>query len=384
MLPPPSLDRALDRYLEAPDVHEENREKGGGTAAVVLLALVLAFCHAMVMIFVVAGDMPWLALLAHLILVVATAAIARNMIVEGKDSRFLMMLLVTSAVTGIFGAVGTLVAIILHRIYTRSSQSFDEWFASIFPRDEQTDPERVYENIVSGRDEAAKRYSVIPFMEVMGIGSEAQKREAISKMTTRFHPSFAPVFRTALRDESNSIRVQAATAIARIENIFLTRQLRLNEARKRHPSDAALTLALAEFYDAYAFTGILDVERERENREKALQFYMDYLRLAPRDQAVRLKAGRLLLRAGEYQRAAEWFADCLQGGMRGEQLIGWYAEALYASGNFAELRRVASQSNGLVDSFKALQPQLAESIALWGNPLPTITLGDDYAERMAA
>ena len=79
---------------------------------------------------------------------------------------------------GIFGAMGTLISILMHFWHMRLAQSFSEWFSTIFPRFERELPEKIYDNIMFGRDENPLSYSVIPFSDVMEIGSENQKREA--------------------------------------------------------------------------------------------------------------------------------------------------------------------------------------------------------------
>ena len=103
----------------------------------------------------------------------------------------------------------------------------------------------------------------------------------LSRMTERFDASFSPAFNKALNDRSNTIRVQAATAVAKIEKQFMNRLMRITEAAELYPNDIEIKLVMAEHYDDYAFTGILDNERERINRRRALKHYQEYLKECP-------------------------------------------------------------------------------------------------------
>lgn len=367
---------AVDELLAAPDVHEAMRERAPGAGLALALGLLLALAHG-VNVYLFASETPVIALLIHMALVAATAVVVRLLILRRLDSRFLMVLLITSAFAGVFGAAGTALAVLLHYWHTRRSLPFTEWFDTMFPSDVQTRPQEVYEAITIGRDEAVQPYDVVPFLEVMAVGSEAQKREAITRMTMRFHPRFAPAFHRALQDESNSIRVQAATAISRVESEFTRRLMELTALYKRMPENPVTVQALAAHYDAYAFTGLLDPERERANREEALRLYRDYVRLEPRDEQARTHVGRLLLRTGQPDAAATWLKECVQQGFRSDTLTGWYMEALYAANRYGELRVLAATINpALAGQLSAEQPQLAESLLLWsGRAAPAAMAG---------
>lgn len=356
----------IDSYFAEPDAHEASRERASGMGAGLLFSLLLTLAHGFNIYLFAADIIPlFLVVVIHIALVVVTGVLARGMIVKGLDSRFLTVLFVSTMALGAFGAVGTLLAIVLYRLHMRTAQPFIEWFNTMFPTRDTSVSEQIYDDIIIGRDESPKPYSVVPFMDVMIAGSDGQKREAISKMTMRFDPSFAPAFRAALGDASNSVRVQAATAVARIEHQFSSRLMKLTELHRRMPNDGTVLRALAEHYDDYAFTGILDPERERLNRESALKYYLEYLNIAPRDERARVQVGRLLLRAGDASRAAGWLGESLRDGHRSDALLGWYAEALYAAGGFTELRNLVRQFPGLAGQIRPYKPEVAEALDLW-------------------
>ena len=192
------------------------------------------------------------------------------------------------------------------------------------------------EDLEIGRDENPFQYSVIPFMDVMEIGNVGQKRDALSRIASSFSPRFAPSLKKALQDESSAIRVQAATAITKIENRFHDKLLKIVQLHREHPKNPVIKKALAEHYDNYAFTGLLDSEREHLNREKARELYLEYLQLRPEDVDVRLKIGRLLIRNDYLDQAVDWFKHSLDDGYTTDSMKVWYMECLYRKINLME------------------------------------------------
>ncbi len=352
---------AIEAYLAPPDVHEARREYAGASMVLTLLmSVVMTIVQCLnVYLLLWQGMSPLLAFVIHFAALSVTAVIAFVQRQAGGDVRYTMMLLAGSAFMGPFGALGSLLMVVLGLFYGPLSHNFRYWYDSIFPRDESTLPEEIYQALLQGRDENPKEYSVISFLDIMTIGSESQKRHALSKMTSRFHPSFAPAFLKALTDKSNTVRVQAATAISKIENAFHERLLAIESLDDEHPDTAVIKKALAEHYDGYAFTGILDPDRERENREKAHNAYLEYLALKPDDVEARLKVGRLLLRMGKTAEATDWFRKCIGEGYRSQAIQTWLMECLYSSGKYAELRRMAGELAPHMDKFRELRPAFA-------------------------
>jgi polysaccharide biosynthesis protein PelE len=356
----------IDAYLRAPDVHDVHRAGLFGAGISLVIAVTALVLHGFNTWLIFWTQTPIIVPVAiHVLSVAVVLFFTYSLFKVGRDTRFMLLLGITTAVMGVFGAAGTLLATIMQFWHLRLAQSFIEWFSTIFPRFARTRPEDVYENIMFGRDDAASNYRVIPFMDVMSIGSESQKREALSRMTTNFHPSFAPAFSKALSDASNAIRVQAATSVARIENQFLERLLKITDVARRFPRDANVKLALAEHYDDYAFTGILDEERERVNRRRALEHYYEYLDVKPNDVMARIKVGRLLLRDKSPEQAADWFQGCMENGYSSDSLQIWYIESLFACGRFDELRKRARSFLSRLEPYRELRPELADSIKLW-------------------
>ncbi len=363
---PISRNPVVASYLKEPDVHEVNRAGIVGAGVTLVVSAIATFLHALNAYLLFWMDYPVVVFaVIHIILCAIALGFAALLHRLGRDARFMLLLGTTTTGLGVFGAFGTFLSIILHLWMMQISQTFSEWFAMIFPREKLTRAERVYQDLEFGRDQNPVDYSVIPFMDVMEIGSEAQKRKALSRMTDYFEPQFAPAFKKALNDPSNAIRVQAATAVTKIETQFLDELMKITELMHKYPKDANIKLALAEHYDDYAFTGILDIERERINQTRAMDMYREYLEMKPNDINIRIQTGRLMLRRKQYVEGADWFRRCLEEGFSSDSLIIWYLEALFLSGRFDELRKQAKANRAQLRSYYEDLPQLAESVELW-------------------
>lgn len=359
----------IDGYLAPPDIHDAERETSGGLITCVISVLVLLAEIWIVRSVLLGGMSLALGLLLHALISVLLLCYARLLLKDREESRFAWLIMVATAGCGPFGAAGTLLTILVFAFSHRRHVSFVDVFETIFPSLLQSRAQRIYDDILIGRDEAGISYSVIPFLDVMAFGSEMQKRTALTKMTTNFHPEFAPVFKKALNDPSNMIRVQAAAAIAKVETMFLKRMIRLSMIASHHRNDKIIVRALADHYDNYAYTGLLDEDRERINRQKALEHYRHYLTLDPDSAMVRARIGRLLLRRGDYADACAWFKECLEKGDAVESISDWYSEALFACGRYAELREFRATLPPREREREAIMnPALKESLEFWSPP----------------
>jgi hypothetical protein len=365
---PLDLERYVEDILTPEDIHDARTVPvlHAGGAGFLIAAIILLVLHGANLYLFIATDI-WHAvpLLIHLILSIAVAMMAFAQYRKGANVQHLALLAIVSSTTGVLGVAGALLGFLLTVIFRGKSYHFREWYQTMFPTDTLSEAQSVYDSILEGLDENPSRYSVIPFTDVMRLGSEGQKRRALAKMTSRFHPRFAPAFKLALADEHHTIRVQAATAVAKIEREFTAKLERIELARTKQPGNALLTLALAKFYDDYAFTGILDTELERVNRDRAVQTYRSYLQQDPNSNEAWIAIGRLLHRSGQLEEASEWFRSALDRGIRNESMVLWYFECLFRLGNYRELRRAILEFGRGVAAHEALPQDVREAVGLW-------------------
>ena len=365
---PLDYDQMVEDVLVPEDIHELNRvtDATAATGIFVMLALVLCVLHAFNLYLLLDTDIwPIIPILIHLVISGVAGVITYAQYKKGFDVQHLALMVIVSATTGIFGAVGALLGFVATAILSSKAQMFSEWYSSIFPTDVVSDPETLFDRIVEGIDENPSRYGVMPFADVMRLGSENQKRRALAKMTSRFSPRFAPAFKIALNDSNNTIRVQAATAIAKIERDFGTKLDRIEMARAKEPKNPFLIMALAKFYDDYAFTGVLDPELEQLNRERAVNTYKTYLQHDPNSSDAWTAIGRLMFRNKQWEEAADWFRHALDRGWKSETMVLWYFECLFRLGQFRELRRALLEYGRTIINHEELPTNVRNAVSLW-------------------
>jgi len=282
-----------------------------------------------------------------------------------KGQRMSYLLLVATAAFGLIGVLGTLLTLGLHAWYWRTTTSFEEWYAGLFPRERRDEASELAVSL-----EAHNKLSGVrapdSFHDIIANGTSQQKRDAIVLMTKYFRPEFAPALRSALLDYDNSIRVMAASSIAQTESEFLEKTIRIDKAIASSPDDIDMLLQQARIYDDYAFTGLLEQDREEASREKARQIYHRIIALQPQNYTAALALGRLLIRGGEVEKAADRFQQILQFQSSDPQLVIWYAECLYKLGRFQELRELL-QENGaaFIDGPGKQRPRISEAVQMW-------------------
>ncbi len=358
----------VDEVLTPEDIHDSNIVSAATATngLFVVLAIVLTLVHAFnLYLFLGTNLWPVIPIIIHIVVSVVVSFITYAQYKRGMDVQHLAILAIVSSTTGIFGSAGALVGFIGSLVFSARAQHFKDWYESIFPTDSISEPQQIYDRIMEGFDENPRAYGVMPFVDVMRLGSENQKRRALAKMTSRFNPRFSPAFRVALRDHSNTIRVQAATAIAKVERDFMTKLERIELARSKQPNNALLTMALAKFYDDYAFTGVLDSELEKNNRERAIQTYKVYLQQDPNSPEAWIAVGRLLYRNKNWEEAAEWFRHAMDRGMKVNNMVLWYFECLFRLGRFKELRRALKEHGRGIINQEELPKDVREAVNLW-------------------
>lgn len=277
-------------------------------------------------------------LAAHAALVLTMALWVGVSSAARADLRLPLLLVATTAALGPFGSVGTLLTAGLSRVYARTATPFEEWYALLFPDDPAADGGPLPVTAAAG----AARGSVAPFVDILAFGTVVQKQELIALIANEFQPAFAPALRLALDDTSAAVRVQAASAITRIEDDFQQRSLALAEDVRTRPGDASCLRTLATFHDEYANAGIFDAARAAESRRQASRAYLDYLELMPADHAARAAVGRLLLQDGRLDDAAAWLTPVLEDPDARPHAVPLLMDVQYRRGRLAEVRRVAA------------------------------------------
>lgn len=343
---------------------------GPRTAAAALAATV---ADALVAAAWAAGLAPGAACLAlHLALAAAPAALGlrRARAGDGHGATGLFLLGASVAAFGPAGGLGVLLAAACHAGFRRRATSFEDWFRSLFPDMQERDEWELAERIRSGREEGSVASGVAPFVDVLRLGTREEKEAVIALLARSFKPAFAPALKLALADPVPSIRVQAATAAAQIDNDLLAASMALSAAVEAAPKDPAPRLALARHEEAHADLGLLEPQQEAERREGALALYREAQDLAPGDAEARAAVGRCLHRLGRVAEARAALAACLEDGIATPDLLGRYLDCLFREGDLDGLRAAARRHAHLAAPFRA-EPggaPVADCLDLWGAP----------------
>lgn len=284
---------------------------------------------------------------------------------QGRQLAYLLTLFTT--VLGPLGTSGTLVTAGLYYWFKRSATPFSEWYESLFPDFEYKEIKKIYDKAVDQRNFHANKNPVIPFIDVLHYGTIQQKQAMIVLLIENHHGKFANVLRKALEDSDGSVRVLAAKGMTKIEQHFLDLNMELEKRytdKKISDSKFLKTQILND--DEYLYSGILDEIRAREVRLRSLETCKKYLLLHPEDLDVRFILGRIFLRNGQNQKAADWFEECIQKGFISPKIYAWHFECIYRMGQFKKLRETAELHFQEIQEFKQVfQPDVYEVIKSW-------------------
>lgn len=294
------------------------------------------------------------------------AALGLLLVTLKRDLVFTNMVLfltISTALIGPGGAAGAILVAILFLLYRRNATPFDEWYAAIFPEDEDNEVRELAHKLRAQGDVGGE--GVSPFRDVVAFGGPREKQAVIAMISRNFHPAFSSVLKDAFRDSNNAVRVQAASAITRIEDQFVEKAMEFDAAVRENPNNHALMRKRAYHYDEYAFTGLLDRDRERENQEKALTAYRGCLEMDPDNERVRLAVARILIRNGKIDEAAEFLEASMARGLESPPLLLWYFECLYRQKRFRELNDFTKKYEGQFGKNSPFPSHVAETVGLW-------------------
>jgi len=271
----------------------------------VLPVLVLACCGELAWTASFAANpAAWAGVAAAHVLLTATVAAWAWQAHRRRKVRIAALLVIAIGLLGPFGAIGAALCLVIKARLKTSEVGLDEWYRSLFLTSEHAPAEDAYRQIVSGRDRTAEAARIEPFVEALTHGTVDQQLAAVALMSRRYRPAFAPAMLQALHAGVPAVRIQAASAIAAMEDRMNQRGLELDAAVRADPHSLEARLALARHHDDHAETGLLDGERARHIRARAADAYRACLELAPEDDRAAVELARILLDLGEAATAA--------------------------------------------------------------------------------
>jgi len=276
---------------------------------------------------------------------------------EKPDNRFALLLLVLTMGAGPLGiAICLLTAASYH--YCRADKQISpcEWINHFFDYEADKESDRVHERIDLGMDTASTSH-IEPFRDILIGGTVLQKQMAIAKMSRHFHPRFAPILHQAVQDSNAAVRVQAATALAKIEHDFM-------EQYFRYENDGNCDdLKIANLCDNYAHAGLLDEENCISLRSKAIAIYEARLKHCP-DPDCQLHLARLYLRQQQPEKTCQLLSDGIATGNTTSSALLWYMEALFRLKKFGQLRQIGKHYAHLLKNFDWYK----DTLSIWNFP----------------
>jgi hypothetical protein len=348
-----------------PETSTVRRSKAHG-AVFVLMALVTAAVELGLLTLLRTSPGSWpIALGVHVgaCAVVALAALTRP---DDRDEHRLILSL--AGTRPFFGALAPVALLLFYPLYLRfraTATPFAEWYRKLFPDDVGALSARLYQSIVRRELPRSDYTPVVSYMDIVQHGTVEQRIAVIAAVTRNFRPVFAPVLKAALADTNPEVRVQAATAIAKLTDDFVGRAQALEIVLAKNAGDTRCMRELAKAYDAYAYTGILDETLEENNRVRALQLWLNYCELVPDDGDASLAVGRLLMRLERHGLAAQWLEQSFAEGRATRQAVLWYMEVLFAQGRTDALRALAAQTVTDLAQDRTLSPRAVSAAQLW-------------------
>ncbi len=282
------------------------------------------------------------------------------------DLHFALLLTLTTAVLGPIGSAGSILAMLLSRLLNRGPASYEELQSALFPETKLNAVEVLSENLALGREQPTGSASVASFADIGTAGTSQQKQTMIGHLARRFRGEFAPALNNVLTDTDAAVRVQAGTAVAKIEKRYVERIVELERRVEAAPDDLTTLRELAWTLDDYAFNGLIDPQRQQDTRQAAVAAYRRCLAVAPADEGDRKALGRLLVRLGEVTEAEPLLAELCESDPQQDTMY-WYAECLFRLGRYDALRTLFAQMPEAALEADSLPHRLAPVADLWHN-----------------
>jgi hypothetical protein len=285
---------------------------------------------------------PFPAIVAHGFIALTVLLLLFMMQEERKDCRIPQLLAFLLPVFGPIGAFAVAVIVPFYAFYRRKAAPFEEWFAELFPEERMQASDAIYERIQFGLDYIPKKAETHPFHDVLEYAPFQQKQTMLAKINRYFRPEFTPVLGKALNNEDNSIRVQAASVLANIDNRFMALYIKLERESAATPGEFMPMMALARHCELYAKAGILSKDAASKKRQQALELYCKCLELRPENQELKAAIARIHLENKEPFKAYSYLKKCIEENSATPSIYLCYMEILFQMKAFKRLRALAA------------------------------------------
>lgn len=288
-----------------------------------------------------------------------------------EDFRLVALILLMTTATGPFGSFISILMLIFYFLFSKSDISFLQWLTAMFPEENIEKSVELYQRLSAGWDDFSDKQRIMTFLDAISLGTIQQKREALSKISRYYRREFAPALMNALHDSNNAIRVQAATVISKFEQEYTSRYMLLSKQHQADPENMSILLKLAQQADAYAYSGILDWEREESFQQIAASKYKAYLDKEAGDIQTQFALGRLYIHLRKPDQALEKLKQFIEPDQKLPlNLVMWLVENLYQLQKYDEIRQLVKQYEKEATSNTNYPLIIKNTLQFWGRGIP--------------
>ena len=257
-----------------------------------------------------------------------------------KDMCYPILLFLAQFGGGPFGLSWLLLQLLVQPLFFKFAQPAFVWLRDLFPEKIITSFEYIYLRIKSGWDDYGQLKETTTFEDIFNHGNLAQKQAILDVIVKDFHPIYAPILLQGLNDPHNTVRIQSAAIVSKIESDFEEKIIDLETKYQESSHQPDLALELAEHYTTYTALDFLDSERKRELRSSAIHFYKEYLKYHPNDMKVLISIGSLLFHSHDYENFISWYKDYHHHFKSIPKIMqSWYLESLYKTQDYKEFSK---------------------------------------------
>lgn len=262
-------------------------------AFVFILECILLFCYLTLLV-----NLQFLVAF-HLLISLCLLLFALNALKKNRDARYPFLLFLATLGAGPFGVGSFLLQSLLYPLFLKFSPSPAEWFEGLFPVQSMAPFAEIFQRIQSGWDDYSQLFEIVSFKNIFTYGTLSQKQTVLDAIIKDYDPIYAPILLEALSDPHNTVRIQAAAMVSKIEHDFEEELMKI-VSEKPNKQDFDFILRMAIFYDRYISLGILDPLMKKEMARQAVDFYQQYLSRFPEKKNIRMRMIRLLFLTEDY------------------------------------------------------------------------------------
>jgi len=160
------------------------------------------------------------------------------------------------------------------------------------------------------------------------------EENAINKLSKIVTKESVDILKNVVEQSTSDTKILAATAIIEMEDKIIAEIDTTQKSLEENPENSDAILELARLYDLYCYLDVLDSAVQRYYQDLALEQYQTFFNFQPDHFDATLEHGRILLRAGKYQKAIDMLRHASKLQPDNPNPYIWLAEAHYDLGNY--------------------------------------------------